>query len=80
MLSNKGNVIVNGKKAPIIGNICMDSLMIDVTDIEDVTEGNDIYIWDNSNITLEDIAKSCGTINYEIISTISERVPRIFIK
>lgn len=79
MLSNKGSLVVNGKKAPIIGNICMDSLMIDVTDIEDVDVGNDVYVWDNENITLEEIAEKCGTINYEIMSTISERVPRNFL-
>ena len=57
----------------------MDSCMIDVTDIEKVEVGTDVYIWDNNIRTLEDIAKECNTINYEILSTISYRVPRIFI-
>ncbi len=78
-LSNKGKVVINGKKAPIIGNVCMDGCMVDVTDIENVKEGNDVYIWDNENITVEDIANECNTINYEILSTVSYRVPRIFI-
>ena len=78
-LSNKGYVIVNGKKARIIGNICMDSAMIDVTDI-DAKLNDEVYIWDNNNLTLEEVAKSCKTINYEILSTISPRVERIFIK
>lgn len=77
-LSNKGYVVVNNKKAPIIGNVCMDSCMIDVTGL-DVSIGTDVYIWDNDNITLDDIANECNTINYEIMSTISYRVPRIFI-
>ena len=76
-LSNKGYVIINGKKAPIIGNICMDSFMVDVTGL-DANEGDNVYIWDNENITLDEVAEMCDTINYEIISTISYRVPRVF--
>lgn len=79
VLSNIGEVVINGKKAPIIGSICMDSFMVDVTELENVQIGDDVYIWDNENITLEDIAKKCDTINYEILSTISKRVPRKFI-
>ena len=72
-------VYINNKNYKIVGNICMDSCMIDVTDIENVEVGTDVYIWDNNIRTLEDIAKECDTINYEILSTISYRVPRIFI-
>lgn len=77
-LFNKGTVIVNGKKVPIIGNICMDNIMVDVTNI-DVKVGDDIYIWDNDIIKVDDIANMLNTINYEIISRISDRVPRVFI-
>lgn len=76
-LSNKGYVVINNKKAPIIGNVCMDSCMIDVSNL-DVKIGDDVYIWDNDIIKLEDISNECNTINYEIMSTISYRVPRIF--
>lgn len=79
MLSNKGYVVINDKKCKIIGNICMDSCMIDVTNIENVKVGDEVYIWDNKIITVDEIAKLCDTINYEIISTIGERVPRIFV-
>lgn len=72
------DVIVNNKKANIVGTICMDSCMIDVTDIPNVEIGTDVFIWDNKNITLEDISEKCNTINYEIMSCISERVPRVF--
>lgn len=72
-------VFVNGKKAEIIGRVCMDSFMIDVSDIEDVKIGDEVYIWDNEHITLDEIAKKCDTINYEIMSCISSRVPRKFI-
>lgn len=78
-LSNNGHVVINGKKVPIVGTICMDSFMIDVTGL-DVKIGDDVYIWDNKNITVEEIAKQCETINYEILSTISNRVIRKEIK
>lgn len=77
-LTNKGEVVVNGEKRKILGSICMDSCMIDVTGLN-VKVGDTVYIWDNENITLEDIADKCNTINYEIISTISDRVERRFI-
>ena len=76
--SNNGEVLIRGKKAKIIGKICMDSFMCDVTDIEDVSVGDEVIIWDNENIKLEELAKKCDTINYEILSCISNRVPRIF--
>ena len=78
-LSNKGKVIINNQLVPIIGNICMDSFMADVTHINNVHIGDDVYIWDNKLITVEDIAKETNTINYEILCTISSRVPRIYI-
>lgn len=78
-LSNNGVVIINNQKAPIVGNICMDSCMIDVTNIDNIDINTDVYIWDNNIRTLEDIATECNTINYEILSTISYRVPRIYI-
>ena len=74
-----GYVVINNEKAKIVGTICMDSCMIDVTDIKNVKIGTDVYIWDNKLITLDEIAEKSNTINYEIMSTISYRVPRIFI-
>jgi alanine racemase len=53
--------------------------MADVSEIPDVKVGDEVIIWDNINITLEELAKECNTINYEILSTVSERVPRVFI-
>ncbi len=79
-LTNKGEVVINGKKAPIIGSVCMDSFMVDITNIDNVKVGDFAYIWDNDAIKLEDIANLCDTINYEIISRISDRVPRVMIK
>lgn len=78
--SNGWEVMVKGKKVPIIGKVCMDSFMLDVTDVEDVAVGDEVIIWDDKNITVEDLAAKCDTINYEILCMISDRVPRLFIK
>lgn len=78
-LSNNGYVVINRKKVPIVGKVCMDSFMADVTELENVKVGDDVWIWDNEIITLEEVAKRCDTINYEMISTISARVPRKFV-
>lgn len=77
-MSNGGEVLINGQRVPIIGKVCMDGMMVDVTDLEDVQIGDDVWIWENEKITLEQVALKCNTINYEIMSTISERVPRVF--
>ncbi len=77
--SNGWEVMINGKKCPIIGKVCMDSFMVDVTDIGDVKLGDEVIIWDNKNIKLEELSEKCNTINYEILCTVSPRVPRVFI-
>ncbi|NLC87494.1 MAG: alanine racemase [Clostridiaceae bacterium] len=78
-LSNVGSVVILGEKAKIVGKVCMDSFMVDVTKIENVKVGDDVYIWDNEKVLLEDIAQICKTINYEILCNVSERVPREFV-
>ena len=77
--SNGWEILIKGKKAPIIGKVCMDSFMVDVTDIDNVEVGDEVTIWDNENITLEQLAEKCGTINYELLCTIGARIPRLFI-
>lgn len=74
----KGFVIINGKKAPIIGNVCMDMIMVDITDI-DCEEGDEVIIFDASH-TAENLASIAHTISYELISAISQRVKRIIKK
>lgn len=78
--TNIGYVVIDGVRCPIIGSVCMDSCMVDVTSLDNVSVGDTVYVFDNENVTLEDIAEIDGTINYEILSTISSRVPRIFIE
>lgn len=76
ILSNKGKVYINGKLCDIIGKVCMDSFTVDVTGVDNVCESMDVYIWDNDNITIEDIARNSDTISYEILTSISNRVVR----
>lgn len=71
-----GRVIINGKSAPIIGNICMDMCMIDITGIK-AEEGDEVIIFGEQN-TIADIAKQMGTIPYEVLTSISRRVKRIY--
>ncbi|HAS40345.1 MAG TPA: bifunctional UDP-N-acetylmuramoyl-tripeptide:D-alanyl-D-alanine ligase/alanine racemase [Microscillaceae bacterium] len=71
-----GKVLVNGVKVPVIGNVCMDMSMIDVTDVE-VTEGDEVIIF-NETLSIIELAQSTQTIPYEILTNISERVKRVF--
>lgn len=78
-LSNKGYVLINGEKCPIVGRVCMDQFMVDVSHLDDVKIGDEVVLigkQGNNTITAEEIAKLVGTINYEVTCRISERVPR----
>ena len=77
-LSNKGRVVINGQYAPITGRVCMDQFMVDVTDIPSVKVGDEVSLID-SMVTADEIARIEGTINYETVCKISDRVPRIYI-
>ncbi|MCG6186083.1 bifunctional UDP-N-acetylmuramoyl-tripeptide:D-alanyl-D-alanine ligase/alanine racemase [Maribellus maritimus] len=78
-LSNKnGSAFVGGKLAPIIGNICMDMLMLDVTGI-DVNAGDEVEFF-GSNNTISEVAEKAGTIPYEVLTGISQRVKRIYLQ
>lgn len=79
MLSNKGHVVINGDRAPIVGRICMDQFMVDVTDIPDVKMGDEVFLLTDS-YTADDMAHEIGTIGYEVICNISKRVPRVYIR
>ncbi|MBQ8280905.1 MAG: alanine racemase [Lachnospiraceae bacterium] len=80
-LSNKGSVIINNHYAKVLGRVCMDQIMVDITGIPDVTIENDVILLGKSNdcsITADDIAEECGTISYEILCDIGKRVPRVY--
>lgn len=82
-LSNKGYVLIHGQKAPIVGRICMDQFMVDVTEIEEVLVGDRVTLIgrDGSNeITMEEIGVLSGRFNYEFACDLSKRIPRVFYK
>ena len=82
-LSNKGYVLIHGMKAPIIGRICMDQFMVDVTDIPDVKIGDVVTLIGtdgNETITIEMLGSMCDRFNYEFVCDLNKRVPRIYIE
>ena len=82
-LSNKGQIEVRGKRAPIAGRVCMDQLMVDVTDIPGVEVGDHVVLMGDGEGTAptgDEIAAQVGTIPHELIATITQRVPRVYIK
>ncbi len=74
-----GNVGVNKTLAPIVGNICMDMMMINVDEVQNVKEGDKVTIF-NAKPSLKEFAGYCKTITYEVLTSISPRVKRIYIK
>lgn len=82
-LSGKAKVIINGEFAPVVGRICMDQCMVDVTHIKDVKIGDEVILMGEDNnlkFNADDVAALLDTINYEVICMISKRVPRVYIK
>ena len=80
-LSNCGRILLHGKSVPIVGRVCMDQMMVDVTDIPGVLVGDTVTLVGTDGpetITVERIAQVAGTFNYEFICGISRRVPRIY--
>ena len=82
-LSNKGWVLIHGKTAPILGRVCMDQFMVDVTEIGDVKKGDEVTLLGRDGdefISIEEIGDLCGRFSYEFACDISPRVPRIYVK
>jgi len=82
LLSNKGWVLIHGQKAPVVGRVCMDQIMVDVTDISSPKVGDEAVLLGEeggNRITADDLAELCGTISYEILTSISQRVPRYYV-
>ena len=83
ILSNRGEVLVRGKRAPVAGRVCMDLTMLDVTDIRNVQQGDEVVLLGrqgDAEITADEMAAWANTISYEIFTSIGARVPRIHIK
>lgn len=82
LLSSKGEILVHGKRCRIVGRVCMDQLMIDVTDVPQASSGDIVTLIGregNDVITADELASVYGTIGYEVVCGISKRVPRIYV-
>lgn len=82
-LSNIGYVLILGKKAPIVGRVCMDQFMVDVTHIDGVSFGDVVTLIGtdgNETITVEDLSALSGRFNYEFICDLGKRIPRVYVK
>ncbi len=76
-LSNKAHVLVRGQRVPLLGRVAMDMCMIDVSSIGDVQPGEDVILF-GPNLPVEELASIIGTINYEVVTGIGKRVPRVY--
>ena len=78
-LSNKGKVLINGKEAPIIGRVCMDQFMVDISEIPDAKIGDEVILV-GGGLSMEEVSEAAYSFNYELPCRISRRVPRTFFK
>ena len=82
-MRDKGFVTINGKKAPILGVICMDQCMVDLTEILEAKVGDEAIIYgdgSNNTIDINEISKLAGTNKNEIVCRITRRTPRVYVK
>ena len=82
LLSSKGRVLIHGKSAPILGRVCMDQFMVDVTEIPEAKQNADVTLMGHDGhewISAEEIAEFAGTLNYEIVCEVGKRIPRVYI-
>jgi len=81
--SGKGHVLVCGKRVPLLGRVCMDQLMIDLTDVPEAVEGAEVTLLGRDGeleISMDELVESCGGFHYEIPCVIGKRVPRVYVK
>lgn len=76
-LSNKAEVLIHGKRAPVAGRVCMDLTMVDVTDVPEAKLGDTVRLW-GPGLPAEEVAESAGTISYELFCAVGARVPRVY--
>ncbi len=77
-LSGRVSVEVRGARAPLVGSVCMDQCMIDVTDVPGVSTGDEVVLFGSAGLPTDEIAEALGTINYEIVCLVGKRVPRVY--
>jgi len=81
LLSNKGKVSINGKLVPVVGNICMDQMMVNVTGLDDVNIGDEVILFGGLDAPkLEDLAKAMNTIVYDLLTMMGRRLPRVYLQ
>jgi alanine racemase len=83
LLSSRGQMLVGGQRVPIVGRVCMDLTMLDVGDVKNVKMGDEVAVFGqqgDETLTVDEMAATLNTINYEIVTGISARVPRIYLK
>lgn len=81
-LSNRAEVLVRGHRAPVVGAICMDTTMVDVTEVPGVERGDEVVLWGrqgDAEIHIDEVAEWAETIAYEILTTVGRRVPRVYV-
>jgi alanine racemase len=81
-LQHGGEVLIRGRRAPVVGAVCMDLTMIDLTDVPDAAAGDEAILWGGSGdamISVNDVARLAQTISYEMLSTVGRRVPRVYV-
>lgn len=82
-LSNKGYILVCGRKAPILGRVCMDQFMVSVDEIPEAEEGDEVTLIGkdgNMQITVEELGEISGRFNYELACDLGKRIPRVYVK
>jgi len=75
-LTGSGRMAVDGRGVPVVGTVCMDHTMIDVTGVPDVGIGTDVEVMGDASMGAEEMARICGTIPYEILTQVGPRIPR----
>jgi alanine racemase len=80
-LQHGGEVMIRGRRAPVVGAVCMDLTMVDLTDVPGAAQGDEVILWGGSGdaiISVNDVARLVQTISYEMLCTVGKRVPRIY--
>jgi alanine racemase len=83
LLSNRGQVLIHGQRAPMLGRVCMDQFVVDINHIENVTLDDEVVLFGRqgqAELSADEVAALAGTINYEVVTSILPRVPRIYVR
>ncbi|MGO0123069.1 alanine racemase [Desulfothermobacter acidiphilus] len=82
LLSNKGEVLLRGRRLPVVGRVCMDQLIVDATELGEAAPGEEVVLFGGQGehrMPVEELAAKIGTVNYEVVCAVSARVPRIYL-